>query len=141
VVAPLRRARRRRRLLQAAAAAAAATAAGEEGWRWIHGRRLQIQWRRGLRRRRRPCRAPRGLLLAERAHGQGGRERWELQRQRWHGSDAEHAALEALRHRAAQAQQNQRQVSGESECYLSSLISSRLLICRCICVKGSFVDL
>jgi hypothetical protein len=76
-----------------------------------------------------------------RAHGQGGRERWELQRQRWHGSDAEHAALEALRHRAAQAQQNQRQVSGESECYLSSLISSRLLICRCICVKGSFVDL
>jgi hypothetical protein len=66
VVAPLRRARRRRRLLQAAAAAAAATAAGEEGWRWIHGRRLQIQWRRGLRRRRRPCRAPRGLLLAER---------------------------------------------------------------------------
>jgi hypothetical protein len=69
VDAPLRHARRqrRRRLLQAAEAAAAA-GDGAQVRRWrLHGRsRIRIQRRRGLRRRGRPRRAPRGLLLAQR---------------------------------------------------------------------------
>jgi hypothetical protein len=53
-------------------------------------------------------------FLGCRTLGQGGDQGWKLQRQRWDGPTAQHAALQALRHRAAQAQQDQRQVGCSS---------------------------